>query len=93
VAPIWENGKRTQEVYLPAGQKWQDAWRPQKTYADGQTITVDAALHEIPLFVRVGSNLDLGDLNKEFEESQRIAQQKPDLKTLDAQTKAWLEKK
>jgi alpha-D-xyloside xylohydrolase len=93
VSPIWENGKHTQEVYLPAGQKWKDAWRPERVYEGGQTITVDAALHQIPLFVRVGSNLDLGDLNKEFEESQTIAQQKPDLKTLDAQTKAWLEKK
>lgn len=93
VSPLWEKDKRTQEVYLPVGQKWQDAWHPEKTYTGGQTITVEAALHQIPIFIRVGSNLNLGDLNKEFEESRTLAQQKPDLKTLDAQTKAWFEKK
>lgn len=93
VSPIWENGKRTQEVYLPSGQKWQDAWRPGKMYDGGQTVAVDAALHQIPIFVRAGSNLDLGDLNKEWADSQSLVQQKPDLKTLDGEAKVWFEKK
>jgi alpha-D-xyloside xylohydrolase len=93
VSPIWEKGKRTQEVYLPAGQKWRDAWRPDKTYEGGQTITVDAELHQIPLFVRIGSGLEVGDLNREYTESKTLAEKKPDLKPLDAQAKAWLEKK
>ena len=46
----------------------------------------------MPLFVRVGSNLDLGDLNTEYEESKAIAQNRPDLKALDAGVKAWFEK-
>jgi alpha-glucosidase (family GH31 glycosyl hydrolase) len=92
VSPIWEKGKRTQEVYLPAGEKWRDAWRPAKTYQGGQTITVNAELYQIPLFVRVGSGIDLGDLNREYQDSLLIAQKKPDLKALDAEVREWFEK-
>jgi alpha-D-xyloside xylohydrolase len=93
VSPIWEKGKRTQEVYLPSGSKWRDAWRTDSVYDGGKTVTVPAALHQIPLFVRVGSGLDLGDLGKEYAESKAIAEKKPDLKSLDAEVRAWFEKK
>lgn len=92
VSPIWEKGKRTQEVYLPAGEEWRDAWRPEKIYQGGQTITVNADLHQIPLFIRVGSSVKLGDLNQEWQESLAIAQKRPDLKALDAELKTWFEK-
>jgi len=92
VSPIWERGRRDQEVYLPAGQKWRDAWRPGKVYDGGQTITVNAELHQVPLFVRVGSSVQLGDLNQEYQESLAIARQRPDLIALDAEVKAWFEK-
>ena len=90
VSPIWEKDKRTQEVYLPKGEKWRDAWDG-KIYDGGQTLTVKAELHQIPIFVRVGSKVNLGDLNKEWQESSEIAQKKPDLKALDAEVKAWFE--
>jgi alpha-glucosidase (family GH31 glycosyl hydrolase) len=93
VSPIWEKEKRVQEVYLPSGRRWQDAWRPEKVYQGGQSIMVNAALHQIPLFVRAGSRLRLGDLNREYEESLAIARQRPDLKALDAEVKAWFESK
>ena len=92
VSPIWEKGKRMQEVYLPAGEQWRDAWQPAKIYSGGQTITVNAELHQIPLFIRVGSSLLLGDLNQEYRESLVIAQKKPDLKALDAEVRTWFEK-
>jgi alpha-glucosidase (family GH31 glycosyl hydrolase) len=92
VSPIWEKNKRTQEVYLPSGQQWRDAWNPDKTYNGGQTLTVKAELHQIPIFIRVGSKLQLGDLHKEWTESLAIAQTKPDLAALDAEVKAWFEK-
>jgi alpha-glucosidase (family GH31 glycosyl hydrolase) len=92
ISPIWEKGRRTQEVYLPAGERWQDAWRPEKIYEGGQTVTVAAELYQIPLFVRVGSGMHLGDLNREYQESLQIAQKKPDLKLLDAGVKEWFEK-
>ncbi len=89
VSPVWEKGKRTQEVYLPAGSRWRNAWRPDQIYRGGRTITVTAETHQLPLFIRAGSTVDLGDLNKEWTESLSIARQKPDLKTLDAELKAW----
>lgn len=92
VSPIWEKGKRTQQVYLPSAAQWRDAWHPDKVYRGGQTITVSAELHEIPLFIRAGAKLKLGDLNQEYKESLEIAQKKPDLKSLDAEVKAWFEK-
>jgi hypothetical protein len=39
------------------------------------------------------SSLKLGDLNQESKESLEIAQKKPDLKRLDAEVKAWFEKR
>ena len=92
VSPIWKKNQRTQTVYLPAGSQWRDAWHPEKVYKGGQTISVHAELHQMPLFVRVGSKIELGDLNREWEESLAIAKQKPDLKKPDAEAKAWMEK-
>ena len=91
VSPIWEKGKREQQVYLPSGKRWRDMWHPDREFRGGQTITMNADLHQIPLFLRVGSNLRLGDLNREWEESLAIAQRKPDLKILDAEVKAWFD--
>ena len=76
-----------------AGDRWRDAWNPDKIYPGGQTITVNAELHQIPLFVRVGSSVKLGDLNQEWKEAHAIAEKKPDLKTLDAELRAWFEKR
>ena len=58
-----------------------------------RTITVNAELHQIPLFIRSGANINLGDLNQEWKESHAIAQKKPDLKTVDAELKTWFEKR
>ncbi len=91
VSPVWERGKREQEVYLPAGARWRDAWQQDRVYRGGQTIKVAAELHQIPLFIRVGSNVQLGDLNVEWKESLAIAEKKPDLKVLDAEVRAWFE--
>lgn len=89
VSPIWERGKRSQEVYLPAGSRRRDAWRPNQVYRGGRTITVAAEPHQLPLFIRVGSKVEVGDLNREWRESLKIAAEKPDLKALDAELKAW----
>lgn len=91
VSHIWEKNSRAQQVYLPSGSKWRDAWT-QKIYDGGQTITAHADLYQIPLYVRVGSNLDLGDLNQEWRDSVATAKHRPDLKALDAGVKAWFEK-
>ena len=92
VSPIWEKGKRSQEVYLPAGSRWRNAWRPYDVHKGGRTVTVEAELHQIPIFVREGSALNLGDLNQEWKESTAAASQKPDLKALEAEVIAWYRK-
>jgi hypothetical protein len=84
-------GKRTQRL-PPSGSKWRDAWSG-KLFDGGQTITVNAELHQIPLFVRAGSKVKLNDLNQEWKESHAIAEKKPDLKALGAELKAWFEKR
>jgi alpha-D-xyloside xylohydrolase len=88
VAPIWEKMKRSQEVYFPSGSQWRDAWHPEKIYQGGRTAEVPAELHQIPLFIRVGSRMELGDLNLEYKEALAIAQKKPDLARLDAELKS-----
>jgi alpha-glucosidase (family GH31 glycosyl hydrolase) len=82
VSPVWEKGVREQQVYLPTGAKWRDAW-------DGKTIKVKAEPHQIPIFTRVGSKVELGDLNKEWKESWDIAQKRPDLKALEVEVNGW----
>ena len=93
VSPIWQKEQRTQQVYMPTGNKWRDAWNPDKIYDGGQTITVNSELHQLPIFVRVGSKVELGDLNKEWSESTAIADTRPDLAKLDAELKAWFDKR
>ncbi len=66
VSPVWEKGRREAAVYLPSGSRWRDAWRRDRVYDGGRTVTVPAEVHQIPLFVREGSGLDLGDLNREY---------------------------
>ncbi len=92
VSPVWEKDKRKQEVYLPAGARWQDAWRPANIYKGGRTITVPADLHQIPIFIREGSGINLGDLNKEWLESSTIAGHKPDLKELEKGVLEWFDR-
>jgi alpha-D-xyloside xylohydrolase len=91
VSPVWQKGQRTKHVYLPSGAQWRDAWHPEKTYRGGQTMLFGAEIHQLPIFVRVGSDLDLGDLNQQYAESRSIAAKKPDLKGLDAGAAAWFE--
>jgi alpha-glucosidase (family GH31 glycosyl hydrolase) len=93
VSPVWEKGVRKQQVYLPSGSRWRDVWNPASIHDGGQVVTVSAETHQIPLFVRDGSKLKLGDLNKEWQESQTIAKNKPDLKLLEAEVNAWFAKR
>ena len=45
---------KTRAVYLPSGNQWYDFWT-ETVYDGGQTITADAPLDTMPLFVRAGS--------------------------------------
>jgi len=59
VAPVTRQGQTRKRVYLPAGTDWYDYWTNARV-AGGQTITVDAPIERIPVFVRAGSILPLG---------------------------------
>mgnify|MGYP000758396750 FL=1 len=51
VAPVTEYLQRKRNVYLPDGAQWLEP-ETGKRYSGGQTITVDAPLDIIPVFVR-----------------------------------------
>lgn len=53
IAPVTEEGAETVEVYLPAGE-WVHLWSG-KTYAGGQSVTVDAPLGQPAVFYIKGS--------------------------------------
>lgn len=51
VAPVYELGQRSREVYLPNGVQWKNA-KTKEVFEGGQTLTASAPVDEIPLFVR-----------------------------------------
>ena len=82
VSAIWKKGVKEHTLYLPGGEEWIDAWNPKKIYTGGQKISVRTALPKIPLFIRKNSKVDLGDLPALFNESLKLAADKPDLAKL-----------
>lgn len=82
VSAVWQKGQRRQKLYLPDGEMWVDAWDKSRVYQGGQSITVDTPVHKIPIFIRQGAKIDLGNLNMLYEESLKITSQKPDLDKL-----------
>lgn len=56
VAPVLEHGARRRDVYLPAGTGWTDAWTGARSDG-GQTLTADAPLDRIPVYVRAGASV------------------------------------
>lgn len=59
VAPVTEYRARSRSVYFPQGADWYDMLSGQK-YAGGQSVTVEAEVAKIPVFVRAGSILPTG---------------------------------
>ena len=87
VSAIWAKGTTKQTCYLPSGTKWVDAWDKNKVYDGGQKVEIETPLEKIPIFVRQGSSIDLGDLNTLYVESSVIACHKPNLKKLQRHVK------
>ena len=54
VAPVVEQDKTRREVYLPENASWINFWSAEKIKG-GQTVTVEASLQQIPLFVKAGA--------------------------------------
>ncbi len=59
VNPVTDEGATQRKVYLPKGNTWFDFWTG-KTYNGGETITADAPLNSIPLFIKAGSIVPFG---------------------------------
>jgi alpha-D-xyloside xylohydrolase len=72
VAPVTEQGVTSRSVYLPAGADWYNFWTNERVHG-GQTISAAAPIDVIPLFVRAGSILPLGEPVESTNEKQRIA--------------------
>jgi alpha-D-xyloside xylohydrolase len=71
VAPVTEQGATTKQVYLPAGADWYNYWTHERLHG-GQTVTVNAPIDKLPLFVRAGSILPLGSAVESTSEKQSI---------------------
>ena len=58
-------------MYLPAGTDWYNYWTNERVKG-GQTITVEAPIDRIPLFVRAGSIVPMGAAVESTHEAQAI---------------------
>ena len=72
VAPVTEQGATSRQVYLPASADWYNYWT-QERVKGGQTITVQAPIDTLPLFVRAGSIVPLGAPVESTHQAQAIA--------------------
>jgi len=72
VAPVTEQGAKHREVYLPTGCDWYNYWTNERVKG-GQTITAEAPIDTIPLFVRAGSIVPLGSAIESAQQKQAIA--------------------
>lgn len=89
VAPVGEPGATAREVLLPAGD-WYDFWTNRLRHG-GETFEQYAPLETLPLFVRAGSVLPLGEIGPSVE-------QRPDkflrlnvyVPEVDGETVSWL---
>ncbi len=59
-------------MYLPAGTDWYNFWTGERLHG-GQTLTANAPIDVLPLFVRAGSILPLGTTVESTNEDQKIA--------------------
>lgn len=55
-----ENTEKTRTIYLPEGNDWYDFWTGER-YAGGQQITAAAPLDIIPVYVKAGSIIPMGE--------------------------------
>jgi len=59
VSPVTEPQATSRSVYLPSGTSWVDFWTGE-TLAGGKTVTANAPVNILPLYVRAGSIVPLG---------------------------------
>ena len=59
INPVTTEGATQRELYLPAGSNWVDFWTG-KPVSGGQSVTADAPLDKMPIYVRAGSIVPYG---------------------------------
>lgn len=59
VAPVYEYGARSRNIYFPEGDIWYD-FHTGEAVGGGQTLSVDAPYERMPLYVRSGSIIPMG---------------------------------
>ena len=69
INPVTTEGATQRTVYLPAGTGWVDFWTG-KGAKGGQSITADAPLDKMPIYVRAGSIVPYGS-RAEFASAAR----------------------
>jgi alpha-D-xyloside xylohydrolase len=72
VAPVTEQGATSRSVYLPAGADWYNYWTNERLRG-GQTIQAEAPIDTLPLFIRAGSIVPLGEAIESTSQIQNIA--------------------
>ncbi len=72
VAPVTDQGVSSRPVYLPVGTDWYDWWTGRR-FRGGQTITAAAPIDTLPLFVRAGSIVPVGEPVQNTTGLQRLA--------------------
>ncbi len=80
VGIIWKDDQRSFEMYLPEG-RWTDYWTG-KEYDGNQTVHIDCPDYKIPIFLTGDNRPVLPEPNKLYEESLKLARQKPNLEKL-----------
>ncbi|MBV9624135.1 MAG: glycoside hydrolase family 31 protein [Acidobacteria bacterium] len=72
VAPVTEQGATSRAVYLPSGADWYNYWTNERVHG-GLVVHVDAPIDRIPLFLRAGSIVPLGEPVESTSTSQKIS--------------------
>jgi alpha-D-xyloside xylohydrolase len=67
VAPVSEYKATSRSVYLPAGADWYDFYTGEHVNG-GQTITANAPLSQMPLYVKAGSVVPMGPVTQYVDE-------------------------
>lgn len=75
VAPVYEYGARTRDMYFPEGKGWYDFYTG-KFVKGGQQLRVEAPYERMPLYVKAGSIVPFGP------ELQYAMEKQPDVVTL-----------
>tara|TARA_R110002033_G_scaffold153547_1_gene190009 strand:- start:163 stop:717 length:555 start_codon:yes stop_codon:yes gene_type:complete len=71
IAPVTEADVTNWDVYLPKQTAWYDFWTGKK-FEGGQTIATEAPLDKIPVFVKEGSIVPLGNVIQSTQTKQDI---------------------